>query len=318
VGSRRASYPRFRRVDPAPPIELTDDDVAILRHLYRHRFLRTVELYRLFSHRSPDKVSRRLARLYRAGFIDRPLAQIDSFRDSGSQPLVYGLDVAGARYLSERYRVAPGADWKGRNRRYTRENLDHTLAVSRFMVDVELACRARRDVELIRFEEMGEDLSPRWPVVLPWHGREATVMLAPDAIFGLRVQRNDDRIVRGFYFVEVDRGSMTIAPAESVRRSEAFLYRSSVLRKLLAYAVSHRDGAHQQHFAIPAARILMLTTKSGRAGEMRAVAHRLVIEPMRAPTGLFVFGTLDAGDDPLGAVFQDVAEAPVRLLPELV
>jgi hypothetical protein len=171
-------------------------------------------------------------------------------------------------------------------------------------------------VELISFEDIGEDLLPRWSVTLPWHGREAQVLLAPDAIFGLRVRAEDGRALRSFYFVEVDRGSMTIAPAEAVRRSEAFLYRSSVLRKLLAYAVSHRDQTHQGHFGIPAARVLMLTTKPARAEEMRSVAHRLVVEPLRAPMGLFLFGTLQGDVDPLSAVFRDVAGSLVRLIPD--
>src|SRR6266699_2407999 len=126
--SRRASYPRFRREGEAPPVELTDDDVAILRHVFRHRFVRADDLYRLFPERSPDRLSRRLTLLYRNHYIDRPIAQIDRFRAGGSQALVYGLDTAGARYLKAKFGASIGAtDWKARNRTYKRENLDHTL-----------------------------------------------------------------------------------------------------------------------------------------------------------------------------------------------
>jgi len=155
MGQKRTSHPRFRREGAVPRVELTDDDAEILRHVYRHRFIRADDLYRLFSDRSADRLSRRLTALYRAGFLDRPIAQIDRFKQGGSQSVVYGLDTAGARYLKETLGVPIGsADWKSRNRSYTRESLDHTLAVTHFLVDLEVACRARPDVSLIRFEDI--------------------------------------------------------------------------------------------------------------------------------------------------------------------
>lgn len=123
---------------------LTDDDLAVLLCVYRHRFIRADDLYRLFPHRSRDRLSRRLTWLYRNQFLDRPIAQVDSFRSSPSQALVYGLDNAGARIVAERYGVPTGsADWRSRNRAFTRENLEHTLAITRFMVG------RRRDLECL-------------------------------------------------------------------------------------------------------------------------------------------------------------------------
>ncbi|MEI9932658.1 MAG: replication-relaxation family protein [Rhizomicrobium sp.] len=131
MGQVRASHPRFKRDGIAPRIELTEDDIAILRAVHRHRFVRADDLYRLFGERSQDKLSRRLTRLYRNKFLDRPIAQVDRFREGGSRPLVYGLDAVGARYLKETLGVPIGStDWKARNRSYTRESLDHTLAIS--------------------------------------------------------------------------------------------------------------------------------------------------------------------------------------------
>jgi hypothetical protein len=313
VGATRASLPRFKRIQAPPRIELTEDDVAILRHLLRHRFIRTTDLFRLLDHRSPDKLSRRLARLYRARLIDRPLSQIDHFRGAGSQPLVYGLDNAGARFLASHtnMKVSSG-DWTRRNGRYTRENLDHTLAVTRFMIDLELACRAREDVDLVHLEDISESASGSWSVILPWHGSQTTVTVAPDAIFGLRMRTPEGRQLRSFYFLELDRGTMTITPNESVRRSDAFLYRSSVLRKLLAYTVSHRDKMHQGQLAIPAARILMLTASASRAEEMRLAAEQRVIGPMKAPKGLFLFASQPL-PNPLGQTFLNVSGEATQL-----
>ncbi len=320
MGASRASVPRFRRVQEPRPIQLTDDDITILHQVRRYRFMRTTDLYRLFPDRSTDKLSRRLARLYRAGYLDRPLSQIDSFRGEGSQPLVYGLDNAGAAYLAALDGVRATKDLRRRNRAFTRENLDHTLATTSFMVDVELACREREDVEFMGPEQIlaregGPSILPHWGVSLPWHGHCADVVIAPDAIFGLRVVRGDGPPLRSFYFVEVDRGSMTIAPSEQVRRSEAFLYRSSVLRKLLAYAVSHCERMHQEYFGIPAARVLFLTTRTSRAEEMIRSAREIVLPHLAVPTGLFLFGTPVANTDPLEDAFWSAAAELTQLLP---
>ena len=89
MGASRASFPRFRREGTAPRIELTADDIEILRRVHRHRFIRADDIYRLFPERSRDHLSRRLAGLYRNQFLDRPIAQVDRFQEGGgSQPFV--------------------------------------------------------------------------------------------------------------------------------------------------------------------------------------------------------------------------------------
>jgi len=154
VAGKRASYPRFRREGEAPRIELTDDDVAILRHVYRHRFVRADDFQRLLK-RSADRLSRRLTLLFRNEYLDRPPAQFDRFREGGSKAFVYGLGAKGARFLKEKVGMAIGpTDWRARNRTYVRENLEHTLAVSQFLIDLELACRKRIDLSLIHFSDI--------------------------------------------------------------------------------------------------------------------------------------------------------------------
>ena len=270
MGQKRVSHPRFRREGSTPRIELTDDDAEILRHVYRHRFIRAEDLYRLFYDRSSDRLSRRLTALYRAGYLDssrsadRPL-QTGRLADRW----VYGLDTAGARYLERDAGVPIGsADWKSRNRSYTRESLDHTLAITRFLVDLEVACRVRTDVSLIRFEDIlanAPEATRRsrfpmsWPVPIQWHGGKAEVQVAPDAIFGLRVIRTDGTATRSYFFLEMDRGTMTIVPSERVRESDAFPYRATILRKLHAYANSYRLGLHKERFSFQAPRVLFLT-----------------------------------------------------------
>lgn len=320
----RASHPRFRRTGNAPVVVLTDADVAILKHIYRHRFMRADDLYRLLAPRTPDRISRRLAKLYRSHYVDRPIAQIDRFRPGGSQPLVYGLDNAGARYLQEHCGMPIGAsDWRARNRQYTRENLDHTLAVAHFLIGVEVACRERRDIEFIAFdeilavapEEARKAAAPMtWAVPVQWSSGRAEVRVSPDAIFGLRLIRASAKPLQAYFFLEIDRGTMTIMPSEQVRDSEAFLYRATVLRKLLTYAESWRQAAHKKQFGIPAAHVLMITTSEARAASMRRAALDFATGPLRLPPALFLFGVskdvVEFDDE-----YSNAAGVSTRLIP---
>ena len=326
MGEERTSFPRFRRAGTAPRIALTDDDVEILRRVFRYRFVRADDLYRLFDQRSPDKISRRLVRLYRNHYLDRPIAQVDRYREGGSRAMVYGLDNAGARFIAESLGLSvTSGEWKSRNRSYTRENLDHTLSITRFLVDLELACRSRPDVELLPFDEIMESAPEgtrrlsqpgRWQVPVRWGDASGDVLLIPDAIFGLRLTQPDGRKVRSFVFLEIDRGSMTIVPSKHVHESATFLHRSSILRKLLTYATSHHLQLHNEHLGLPVARVLFLTPSAVRAEAMRQAASSFVTKPMRLPSGLFLFGTLDHSNAPLDTAWMDADRNLSKLVPE--
>src|SRR5204862_5363678 len=90
--------PRFRRASEPPAFRVTDDDVEIIRNLAHHRFLRSTHIAALTS-RSLDRVNDRLSRLFHAGYIDRPRAQLDYYTTKGSEPFVYALADRGARLL---------------------------------------------------------------------------------------------------------------------------------------------------------------------------------------------------------------------------
>jgi hypothetical protein len=325
VGVSRTSFPRFRREGETPRIELTQDDIAILQCVYRHRFVDAERIYRLFPERSSDRISRRLTLLFRNEFLDRPKAQIDRFGEGGSRPFVYGLGNAGARFLKERLGTPIGrTDWRSRNKTYTRESLDHTLAVSRFLIDLELACRNQGRVELIPFEEILAKAPGKtrhasnpgcWSINVQWHGLRSTILIAPDAVFGVRLSGEAGKSRAAYFFLEIDRGTMTIVPSERVRESEAFPYRATILRKLYAYADSHRQALHEEHLGIASARVLTLTTSASRAEGMRVSAESLITGPMKLPPGLFLFGVQASNADPLGLELHDASGAKTQLLP---
>src|ERR1700704_3954792 len=85
VVAMRARRPRFRRASKPPPFRLTDDDLEIVRVVARHRLIRSTHIAALVG-RSLDRTNDRLMRLFHAGYIDQPHAQLDRFPSSGSMP----------------------------------------------------------------------------------------------------------------------------------------------------------------------------------------------------------------------------------------
>src|SRR6202158_2898825 len=107
--------PRFRRAAEPPPFRLTDDDVEIVRMVARHRLIRSPHIAALVG-RSLDRTNDRLLRLFHAGYLDRPRAQLDRF-PSGSAHFVYALADRGARLLIECDGTAfANVQWSRRNR----------------------------------------------------------------------------------------------------------------------------------------------------------------------------------------------------------
>jgi hypothetical protein len=108
---------------------------------------------------------------------------------------------------------------------------------------------------------------------------------------------------------------MTIVPTERVRESEAFLYRTTMLRKFVCYAESHLQGLHREHLGIASARMLTLTTSAARAETMRRAVHKFVVRPLKVPPGVFLFGVQTGSADPLDAHYQNGAGVHTSLFP---
>src|ERR1700716_1988892 len=102
---RPVRRPRFRRAAEPPPFRLTEDDVEIVRIVARHRMIRSTHIAALVG-RSLDRTNDRLMRLFHAGYIDRPRAQLDRFPTSCTAPMVYALADRGARLLCNREGIA--------------------------------------------------------------------------------------------------------------------------------------------------------------------------------------------------------------------
>src|SRR5437879_1974841 len=146
--------PRFRRAAEPPPFRLTDDDVEIVRIVARHRLIRSTHIAALVG-RSLDRTNDRLMRLFHAGYIDRPRAQLDRFPTSGSAHYIYALADRGVRLLREEDGVAfRNPEWSRKNREAGRPFIEHQIEIVNFQVALQRAVAQRSDVRLVSAEEM--------------------------------------------------------------------------------------------------------------------------------------------------------------------
>ena len=256
-------------------MRLTDDDLAIIRHVARHRFLRSTHLMRLMPHRSPKKLLERLGALYHNGYIDRPRAQLDYYATAGSAPIVYALGNAGALALAERDGMDRAqVDWTWKNRSVGRLFIEHTLLTADVLVAADWATRQRPEVRLIDAgtmlavapESTRGAVNPfKLKVRASYAGKIADLSVVPDAVFGLdfTVERK-----RKYFFLEADRATMPIVRAD--------LQQTSFMRKFLAYlAGGGKINAFGAHFGVGNFRVLTVTTSAERTTTMIAALKEL-------------------------------------------
>lgn len=273
--------PRFKRTSSAPPLQLTDRDRQIIDHVFRHRFLRSTQIVNLAGG-SRQQVLRRLHQLFHHGYLDRPRAQVDYYRN-GSKPMVYGVGHRGAKHLEQSLAIPHRkVDWSAKNRNATRFFLEHTLAVAEVMVAMELACREHGDIELIHHNEE----LVKWNVQIRRGGNGHSIGVIPDRVFGLRHKGKPTDVV--WYFLEADRATM---PVE--RQS---LKQTSFARKLLAYHETWRQGVLKKEF--PRFRVLNVTTTPARVRNL-VEANRTLTEGKGS--GMFLFTHLDAFKEKINA-----------------
>lgn len=248
---------RFERERP-PGLVITARDIAILDVIAKHRFVRSTHVQALMPDEPSVKILRRLHTLYHNGYVDRPRAQIDYHQQGGgSKPMVYGLTSRSERLLAEE----TGKSLKRRDNDTTRLFLEHTLAVTDFMVALEQACRDRGDIRVIECNEILAKASERvqrqpnpfmWETRVRWGGEEHRIHVAPDKVFGIE----DADGSRRYYFLEMDCGTMPIARND--------IHRTSLLRKFLSYDATFRDNLHRGLYNLPGFQVLTVTTSEER------------------------------------------------------
>ena len=279
--------PRFRRASEPPAFRLTDDDVVIIRHLARHRFLRSTHIAALVG-RSLDRTNDRLKCLFHAGYIDRPRAQLDYYPTSGSAPIAYALADGGARLLMQRDGVAfANVEWSRKNREAGRPFIEHQLEGVDFLVALQLATRDRADIHFLSPKETiaafpeharAERNPLRMPVKLSHRGAMHEIGLVPDLVFGLRFSDGSRRC----FMVEIDRGTMPVTRTDFLQ--------TSFERKMRVYLAAYAAKQHERHFGWKNFRVLTITTDRHRMQSMMKALQQLRVAHSPGQS-LFFFAT---------------------------
>ena len=311
---RSVRRPRFRRAATPPPFRLTEDDVAIIRHIARHRFLRSTHIAALVG-RSLDRTNDRLLRLFHAGYVDRPRAQLDRFPTSGTAPMLYALADRGARLLHQRGELvsAPVA-WSRKNRKVQRPFIDHQIEIVDFQVALQRALSTRADVRLFFEGERSaaasrqQEPEARCPFILSarlsQNGIVRNVSVVPDLVFALHFADG----TRRNYTVEIDRGTMPV--------SRSGPEQTSIARKMRVYLAAHAAKQHQREFGWTSFRVLFVTTTPERIETMIDAARHSQARRHGVGASLFWFSTfaeIKEAADLLSLAWRDGNRRAVRL-----
>jgi hypothetical protein len=283
--SKLPRRPRFRRAPKPIPFRVTDGDLQIVRTIGRHRFLRSTHVSALVG-RSLDRTNDRLCRLFHAGYVDRPRAQLDYYPTGGSVPMVYALADRGGRLLVDSGLESENLAISRNNQLAGRPFIEHQLEVVEFSVTLELAVRRRRDIRLIKSDELISNLpnqtrTRRNPLLLRAtvsHGGAAQeIGIVPDLVFGIGFGDGTRRC----FMVEIDRGTMPITRSN--------MSQSSFERKMRGYLSAYAAKQHELQFSWRAFRVLTVTTDQHRLGSIVDALRQLDVPQSPGPA-LFWFG----------------------------
>ena len=259
-------------------------------------------------------VGHRLLELYQAGYLERPVSQLqlrvkNGAIGKGSIPMVYRVTTAGLGVIGEERRLAIGhgkMSWVGENLQNSRMFMEHTLAIADVSVGVDVA--VRESAHVARLEEAKvyagltkarqADVRP-WSLKVKYQGKELSTVCDLVFVLGDASERK-----RYNFMVEVDLGHMPV--------ERATLTRTSIVRKLIGYAKAHVEGLHRTELGWENFRVLILTTSSGRVKSCVAAARK---QFGSASVGrIFLFGTLEASHDMFNHEFVDIDGKQVRLM----
>jgi hypothetical protein len=239
---------RDRRAETPKRMQLTERDIAIVEGVHRFRVLRQDQIQRLFfGPRNKSGAQRRLERLYDHGFLERRFLPVSV----GRSPTLYVLDRKGVELL----RVARGYDelvWYGSSKQLKTDFLEHTLAINEVMVTVTLACRQLGYVlETWLTENQLKAQIDR--VTVTAGGRRESVPVVPDSFFTVLAHQR-----RYPFFLELDRGTMTLARFKT---------------KVQGYVAYYRSGAYEQRYGLRSMRVLTVTLGEGRLTNLKAATE---------------------------------------------
>lgn len=303
-------YQKRHPVDRAR-IVIQERDAEILRLVTLYRRLRTSHILRLIPD-SPDKVGKRLRKLYDQGFLDRdPEPWRDELGAGGSSSIIYKLGAEGAGYLRERAGHFGISEYVLRRIPAARapvKLLPHRLGISDTVTAIAAACRLST---CFRYLDQDELMMTRASVKqrrrkspLTWHlkmydhgrGDVRDLGITPDGFFGIEYGDASEQPKTRHFFLELDRGRM---PA--YRKS---LEQTSIYRKLVSYAASREAKVYPQLFNINHIRILTVVPDRSRIDTILAMAKEHVWQTEGYTAPAYLFATADAFGDASSTLFH--------------
>ena len=311
----RSREKRFHRSETPPAFQLTERDLKLVAHVARHRFLSSTHLTALDGG-SAQNVLRCLRVLFDHGYLDRPKAQLASLPTDGPRPFVYGLGPKGARALREHgHHLNRAGDWTEKNKRAGAIFIEHTLQLADFMTGLEVACRTRGDMELLREHDIlaaapektrtaREPL--RWSVDKVLMGKRQSFSVVPDGLFGLRF--SDE--TAAYFLLEVDRGTIPICRTDKAGSSA---WRKNIAYKLATYYEGWKAERHVKQLGVKQVRVAIVTTSAARVKNMLSVVDEIT-EGKGTNFFLFIDRASLAASDPLRAEWLSGKGETVRLI----
>ncbi|WP_346899023.1 replication-relaxation family protein [uncultured Roseibium sp.] len=258
---------RFSRQPTGKRIALTERDTAILRLLYRYRYLRVSQLLAFLQPRSEKRFVERLGDLYHeTGLINRPQAQWRAFYPR-STPLIYELSAKGRRYLSEHgdlpHRVTSLAQATAPGRA---PQFEHAMMIVDALAEIELTTRQEPDQRFVPVGEILERAPDRErlngkslaaPVTIqpgplaPWLKRPFHTHLIPDGLYGIEYLIDGKKLYR-FWALECE----NMSP-----KTRSTAKRSSLALKKAAYDAFISGKGYREVWGIPNLQVRVVCRK---------------------------------------------------------
>ena len=301
----------FERPEEPRPLRITARDIAILQNIARFRLVSAAQLAKLDGG-SAQNVSRSLLALFENGFVERPSAQVASrLLHKGSRPAIYGLTRKSAHLLADqgydvRRSLLDGIDKeRGAGWRF----VEHTVSITEFLVELEIAARIWQDLSILNRAEILEDAPSskrerqvRIVATIRLDGISRRNAVIPDALFGLRF--NDEE--ESYFMLEIDRGEM---PVERYNN----MYRTHFAKKMLTYYEASRQQRYIHDLGIGSFRVATVTTTPERVEQMLEALNR-VTEGRGSSMFLFMDEAALAASNPLDIEWMSGKGELVRLI----
>ena len=273
-----ARRPRFKRVSNFSSLRITARDREILSAVCRFRFLTTRHIISLVPG-SRQNIARRLQRLYHAGFLDRPQAQLPLRFAGKLSDLVYAPTKKTYEHTDDTGTTDSRKEWKPVSSLF----LSHALSVSNALIQIEDECkkyglRFRDEQEVLNsLPELNGRKRLAWRVTIKSGKAVEQVGVIPDAMFSID-KKIPLGVLRYYYFLEADRGTM---PLHRIN-----LRLSSIRRKALAYVQTRRRNNLRERYGIPGFQVLFISRTEKRMEGIKGACHEAEKD---RPTSLFLF-----------------------------